>query len=79
MIVAGKNELVLKGLNCAACAAKMEEKNKVLNGVTDVSLNFSTKKLTLETNRVAELDQVLQEVKAIINKLEPDVVVTKKD
>lgn len=78
MMVTGTKELVLEGLKCAACAAKIEEKIKALDGVTDVSVNFTTKKLTLETKRLEDLERVIQEVRGIIRLLEPDVVLTEK-
>ncbi|MDA8210559.1 heavy metal translocating P-type ATPase [Desulfotomaculum nigrificans] len=77
-MVTGRKELILEGLNCASCASKIEEQIKALAGVTEVSVNFATKKLSLETERVEELEQVIQEVRDIIRKLEPDVTVSEK-
>lgn len=73
-------ELSPEGLDCASCADKIEQKIKQLEGITDVSVNFATQKLTLEiTDMVLDLDRVLNEVKGVIKKLEPDVVVREED
>ncbi|MBM7854607.1 Cd2+/Zn2+-exporting ATPase [Desulfohalotomaculum tongense] len=73
-----KKELTLKGLSCAACAAKMEVQLNKISGVTGVAVNFAAQKLYLETNRALDMDRVIEEVKAVIKELEPDVVVQEK-
>ena len=50
--------LQLKGLDCAACAAELEEKIKAIDGVSFASLTFVTQKLTVEYER----DEVLEKV-----------------
>ncbi|WP_027365062.1 heavy metal translocating P-type ATPase [Desulfotruncus alcoholivorax] len=77
-MVTAKRELTLEGLSCAACAAKMEAQLSKIAGVTGVSVNFATKKLTLETDRALDMDRVFDEVRSIVNKLEPDVIVQEK-
>ncbi|MEG6511156.1 heavy metal translocating P-type ATPase [Desulforamulus ruminis] len=77
-MITGAKELVLEGLNCASCAARIEERIKALDGVTDVHVDFTAKKLTLETAGVEDLERVITEVRAIIRQMEPDVVVTEK-
>lgn len=73
-----KRELTLDGLNCAACAAKMEERIKGLEGVTSAFVNFAEKKLIIETDKVEELDRVDQELKRLFALFLPDVVVEEK-
>ncbi|AEF94478.1 cadmium-translocating P-type ATPase [Desulfotomaculum nigrificans CO-1-SRB] len=73
-----KKELVLERLNCASCAAKIEDQISKIDGVSQVSLNFATKKLTLETERLEELERILAEIRQIVKRLEPDVLVTEK-
>ncbi|MFZ5645542.1 MAG: heavy metal translocating P-type ATPase [Bacillota bacterium] len=77
-MVSGTRELSLQDLNCAGCAEKIEERIKNIPGVTQATLNFATKKLSIETERVEDLEQVVQEVRSIISRLEPDVVITEK-
>ncbi|MFT9488402.1 MAG: heavy metal translocating P-type ATPase [Tepidibacillus sp.] len=70
-----KRELILEGLDCASCAAKIEAKVKELDGIKDGSINFVTQVLTLEINKPDRTDYLISEVKAIVNELEPDVKV----
>ena len=43
-----KKTFKLTDLDCANCAAKMENAIKMLDGVTGASVSFMTQKLTLE-------------------------------
>ncbi len=60
----------LENLDCANCAAKIENAVKELEGVTFASVSFMTQRLTVETD--AELEKIIREIKKIINKIEPD-------
>lgn len=71
-------ELLLEGLDCANCASKIEAKVSSLNAVNSASMNFVTKTLSIEVENQDLLDQVLEETKNIINKLEPHVIVREK-
>jgi len=42
-----KKELVLNNLNCANCAAKIENQVAQMDGVIHASMNFTTKTLTV--------------------------------
>lgn len=64
-----KKTYILNGLGCANCAAKMEREINELEGIKNASLNFMTKKLVLET----ENQHHFEDIKRIINKIEPDV------
>ena len=67
-----KKVFKLEGLNCAHCAAKIEEKVSKLEGVKSVVINFMTTKMTLE--RVDEnIGDIVEKVKKLINEVEPDV------
>ena len=46
-------------IDCAACAAKVEEAIKKVDGVEDVNVNFLTQKLTLVADE-AHFDEILQ-------------------
>ena len=71
-------KLVLSGLNCANCANKIEAKVNKINGVENASLNFSTTVLTVEINGDEEKNNIVNEIKSIIKKLEPHVKVIEK-
>ena len=43
-----KKKFKVENLDCAHCAAKMEEAIKKIPGVEDAVMNFMTQKLTLE-------------------------------
>lgn len=60
----------LENLDCANCAAKVENAVKEIKGVKDASVSFITQKLSFETDEDAE--KILAEIKKVINKIEPD-------
>ena len=60
----------LENLDCANCAAKIENAVRKINGVANASVSFMTQKLMIETD--ADLDQIMEEVKKVIRKVEPD-------
>ncbi|WP_405358023.1 heavy-metal-associated domain-containing protein [Fusobacterium polymorphum] len=71
-----KKVFKLEGLDCAHCAAKIEEKVSKLEGVKSVVINFMTTKMTLES--VDEnIGDILEKVKKLINEVEPDVNMVK--
>ena len=61
----------LKDLDCANCAAKMENGIAKLKGVQAVSVNFMAQKMTLEAPD-AEFEGILKEALRVIKKTEPD-------
>ena len=56
-----KKKFKLQDLDCANCAAKMEEAIKKIDGVNDASMSFMTQKLTLDADD-ARFDEILQKV-----------------
>ena len=60
----------LEDLDCAVCAAKIEDAVKELEGVENASVNFMTQKMTIETNR--DINQLMKEVVKLVEKIEPD-------
>ena len=71
-----KKTFKLEGLDCANCAAKIERSVQALDGVTSASVNFMTTKMVIEGDD-AKFDDIVKSANAIVNKLEPDVVVKK--
>ncbi len=61
----------LEEIDCANCAAKMEESIKKIAGVQDASISFMTQRLTLEAEE-ENFETILLQVKKIISKIEPD-------
>ena len=64
----------LEDLDCANCAAKMEDAIRKLDGVQSVTISFMAQKMTLEAED-ANFDKVLKQVKKCIKRVEPDCVV----
>ena len=58
-------------VDCANCAAKMEEAIKKIDGVTNARVNFMTQKLTLEAAD-DKYDEILQAAVKACKKVEPD-------
>ena len=58
-------------VDCANCAAKMEEAVKKISGVDNARVNFMTQKFTLEAAEEV-FDNVLDEAVKACKKVEPD-------
>ena len=71
-----KKTFKLEGLDCAHCAAKIETAVKALEGVSSATVNFLTTKMVIEGDE-ASFDTITEKAKAIVKKLEPDVIVKK--
>lgn len=71
-----KKVFKLEGLDCAHCAAKIEERISKLEGVKSVVINFMTTKMTLESVD-DNIEEVVEKVKKLINEVEPDVNMVK--
>ena len=59
-------------VDCAACAMKMEEAVKKVEGVTEAAISFMTQKLKIEFAEGADTDAVMGEVVKTCKRVEPD-------
>lgn len=66
-----KKKFKLEDLDCANCAAKMEEAIKKIDGVNDASVSFMNQKLTIDAAD-DRFDAIMQEVVKVCAKVEPD-------
>lgn len=66
-----KKTYMLEDLDCANCAAKMEEAVKKIDGVKFASVNFLAQKMTLEADDEA-FDEILKKTIKTIKRVEPD-------
>jgi copper chaperone CopZ len=66
-----KKTYKLEDLDCANCAAKMEERIKKIDGVVSANVSFIMQKLTIEAEE-SELDKIVKEAAKICKKVEPD-------
>lgn len=66
-----KKTYKLEDLDCANCAAKMEDAIRKLDGVTNASVSFIMQKMTIEAAD-DRFEQILKDVLKTIKKVEPD-------
>ena len=66
-----KKKFKVVDLDCANCAAKMEDAIKKIDGVNDATVSFMMQKLTIDADD-ARFDEIMQEVVAVCKKVEPD-------
>ena len=69
-----KKRFNLEDLDCANCAAKMEEAIKKIDGVEDATVSFLTQKMTVTADD-ARFDTIMQEVVSVCKKVEPDCII----
>ena len=66
-----KKKFKLQDLDCANCAAKMEEAIKKIDGVNDASVNFMMQKMTIDADD-SKFDDIMKEVVTVCAKVQPD-------
>ena len=64
-----KKKFKVENLDCAHCAAKMEEAIKKIPGVEDAAMNFMMQKLTLEIADDADMNDILDKAQEAISKV----------
>jgi Zn2+/Cd2+-exporting ATPase len=73
-----KKQFELDGLACANCSIKIESAIKSLDEISECSVNFMTKILTVTVDENSSEKTVLDKVVNIIKRIEPEVVVKEK-
>ncbi len=66
-----RKKFKLENLDCANCAAKMENAIQKIDGVQAATVSFMSQRLTLEADEEC-FDRVLTEALAVCKKIEPD-------
>ena len=69
-----KKKFKLIDVDCANCAAKMEDAIKKLDGVNDASVSFMMQKMTIDADD-ARFDEIMKEVVEVCKKVEPDCII----
>ena len=69
-----KKKFKLVDLDCANCAAKMEDAIKKIEGVSDASVSFMSQNMTIEADD-SRFDAIMQVVVKVCKKVEPDCVI----
>jgi len=65
--------LILNGLDCANCALKIENAVRKIDGVTQVNLDFTTQKLTLEFADPSQAEQIIALARSTALRIEPEI------
>ncbi len=59
-------------VDCAACAAKMEDAAKKVEGVANATIAFMTQKMSVEFVEGADEKKVMKAIEKACKKVEPD-------
>lgn len=77
-----RKEILLEGLCCANCAGKIERESNNIDGVKSATVDFISTKLIMEIDDSAQQNVIVDNVKRIVKRIEPDVnvvVIDNKD
>lgn len=66
-----KKTFELEDLDCAVCAAKMEDAIKKIDGVNDATVSFMAQKMTVDADD-DKFDDIMKKVVKVCKKVEPD-------
>lgn len=66
-----KKRFKLVDLDCANCAAKMEDAIKKVDGVKDATVSFVMQKMMVEADD-ARFDDIMKEIVKVCKRVEPD-------
>lgn len=66
-----KKKFKMQDLDCAHCAAKMEDGIKKIDGVKDATISFMAQKLTIEADD-DRFEEIMAKVAKVCSKIEPD-------
>ncbi len=58
-------------LDCANCAAKMENAIRKIDGVQDATVSFMSQRLTVEADD-SRFEEILDQIVKVCKKVEPD-------
>ena len=72
-----KKKFKLQDLDCANCAAKMEDAIKKFPGVNDAYVSFMMQKMTIDAED-DKFDAIMEEVVRVCAKVEPDCKILMK-
>lgn len=70
-----KVEMVLEGIHCASCAAKIESEVSALEGIEKASINMVNGNLNLEVEENIDMKTVVPSIAKIVDRIEPGVKV----
>lgn len=71
-----KKRFILEGIECANCAAKMENAINKLDGVKEATVNFMTQKLVIE-GEDEKMPTIIEEAEKVVKDIESHVIMKK--
>lgn len=66
-----KKKFKLIDLDCANCAAKMQEGIQKIDGVNSAAVSFMAQKLTIDADE-SRFDDIMKQVVDVCKRIEPD-------
>ena len=66
-----KSTYKIKGIDCANCAAQLENAINKVEGVQNASISFMAERMIIEYDEQNK-DEILEKIKKVIKKEEPD-------
>ncbi len=72
-----KKKFELTEVDCANCAAKMEDAINKIDGVNEATINFMAQKLTIDADD-ERFDEILDEAQKAISKIEKGCEIIRK-
>ena len=66
--------LKIKGIDCANCAAILENEIKKIEGIKSASISFMTERLVIEYDEENE-ENVMKKLKKVVKREEPDATI----
>lgn len=69
-----KKHFKLIDLDCANCAAKMEDAIKKIDGVNDATVSFMTQKMTVDADD-SRFDEIMKKIVKTCKRIEPDCTI----
>ncbi|HBP38943.1 MAG TPA: cadmium-translocating P-type ATPase [Clostridiales bacterium] len=73
MKTSNQRDMIVEGLDCANCAIKIEQQVQRIRGVKAASVNFITKKMTIEVFDPSDWPEILRLAAETASAVEPDV------
>lgn len=69
-----KKHFKLIDLDCANCAAKMEDAIKKIDGVNDATVSFLAQKMTVDADD-SRFDEIMKKIVKTCKRVEPDCTI----
>ena len=66
-----KKVFVMENLDCANCAAKMEDAVRKIPGVNYVSISFMAQRMSIDADE-EKFDEIMQKAQQVVRSVEPD-------